>query len=560
MVSCLPVVLLVLACSCQLVVGLWPMPSNLTVGSTALKLSSGFRVVVNVKNAPSDLQSAVTRTKAFLRKDKLQRLVVGRGASDTQKVQAAKSLPSLTISITGKRAVQSISKEAMLPLEDRSEAYSLTVPSDGSSAVLTAESTLGLFRGLTTFTQLWYQFQNTIYTVQAPIEITNDSPAFPYRGFMLDTARNFFPVADIKRTLDAMSWVKLNNFHWHVTDGQSWPLHVDAAPELSAAGAYSSEETFSKSDIQDIITYAGERGIDVLVEIDTPGHTGSIVHSHPDLVACSVFSPWTKFANEPPSGQIRLADPKAIDLASSIFASVAKDFPSKYISTGGDELNTACYMSDNATVAQLTAKGQTLEQALDTFTQGTHGALHKAGKTAVVWEEMVLNHNVTLTNDTIAMVWISADSVAAAINKGFRIIHASSDFLYLDCGGGQWVGADIGNSWCDPFKSWQKVYSFDPMANLSSSQGEFVMGGETLLWTEQSDSSNLDPIAWPRAAAAAEVFWTGPNLPDGTPRNGSEAMVRLHDMRYRFVQRGVKAIALQPQWCAIRPGICDLNA
>jgi len=560
MISPLLVVLLALTCYCQLVMGLWPMPSDLTIGSTALKLSSGFDIVVNIAHAPSDLNDAVGRTKGFLRQDRLQRLTVGRGANDTRNAQAMKSLSSLNISITGKRKTQSIFKETILPWEDRSENYSLTVPSDGSSAVLTAESTLGLFRGLTTFTQLWYQSQSIVYTVEAPIKIINDAPAYPYRGFMLDTARNFFPAADIKRTLDAMSWVKLNSFHWHVTDTQSWPLYVDAAPELSTAGAYSSNQVYSKSDIQDVVTYAGERGIDVIVEIDTPGHTGSIAYSHPDLVACSVAAPWQTFANEPPSGQIRLADPKAIELASSIFASVANDFPSKYISTGGDELNIACYMDDNATMAQLIAKGQTLEQALNTFTQGTHGALHRAGKSAVVWEEMALDHNVTLSNDTIVMVWISPESVANAINKGFRIIHASSDFLYLDCGAGEWIGADIANSWCDPFKSWQKIYSFDPLSNLSSSQSKFVMGGETLLWTEQSDPSNLDPIMWPRAATAAEVFWTGPNLPGGTPRSGSEAIVRLHDVRYRFVQRGVKAIALQPQWCALRPGLCDLNA
>ena len=122
-----------------------------------------------------------------------------------------------------------------------------------------------------------------------------------------------------------------------------------------------------------------------------------------------------------------------------------------------------------------------------------------------------------------------------------------------------------------------QIYSFDPLANLTGEQTKLILGGEltfpciqsvttqmisgeTLLWTEQSDPSNLDSIAWPRAAASAEVFWTGPTLPDGTQRSGSEALSRLHDIRYRFVQRGVRAIPLQPLWCALRPGLCDLNA
>jgi len=173
---------------------------------------------------------------------------------------------------------------------------------------------------------------------------------------------------------------------------------------------------------------------------------------------------------------------------------------------------------------------------------------------------MVLDHQVDLANDTIAMVWISSDNVASVVQKGFRVIHAASDFLYLDCGGGEWIGADIANSWCDPFKTWQQIYSFNPLESLTPSQVPLIMGGETLLWTEQSDPSNLDPITWPRAAAAAEVFWTGATLPDGTPRSGREALSRLHDVRFRMVQRGVKAIALQPQWCALRPGLCDIDS
>ena len=87
-----------------------------------------------------------------------------------------------------------------------------------------------------------------------------------------------------------------------------------------------------------------------------------------------------------------------------------------------------------------------------------------------------------------------------------------------------------------------------------------VPTGEQLLWTEQSGPENLDSIAWPRAASSAEVFWTGATLPDGSPRNVSTALPRLHDFRFRMVQRGVKAIPLQPLWCALRPGLCDLNA
>lgn len=115
-------------------------------------------------------------------------------------------------------------------------------------------------------------------------------------------------------------------------------------------------------------------------------------------------------------------------------------FKSSYFSTGGDEININCYDQDAPTQKQLNATGQTLEQALDTFTQTTHAAIIEEGKTPVVWEEMVLANNVTLANDTLVMVWISSDDVQAVAQKGFRLIHAASDYFYLDCGGGGWVG------------------------------------------------------------------------------------------------------------------------
>jgi hexosaminidase len=137
-----------LALCLRLVAALWPSPTNLTTGTTFLRLSQSFSIDVNIPQAPSDLLDAVSRTKAFLVQDRLQRLVVGRGVNDAQRIQAAKALPSLAISIVGTRSIQNISNEAILDLNDRNEAYSLTVPSDGSEARLTAESTLGLFRGL----------------------------------------------------------------------------------------------------------------------------------------------------------------------------------------------------------------------------------------------------------------------------------------------------------------------------------------------------------------------------------------------------------------------------
>ncbi|KAN0127976.1 Glycoside hydrolase superfamily [Lactarius tabidus] len=530
---------------------LWPQPRNLQTGSEALRLDPSFAIDVDIPNAPQDLLDAADRTRALIFSDQLGRLVLGRGDGDLPAVRAVKALCTLKLCLS-EGVPEPIAKEATLPLGSRDEAYSLVVPADGSEAVLSASSTLGLFRGLTTFGQMWYTASGTIYTLGAPVNI-EDSPAYPYRGFLLDTARNYFPVSDIKRTLDACSWVHINTFHWHVVDSQSFPLIIPGFTDIAENGAYSSSSVYTPSDVADIISYAGARGIDVLVEIDTPGHTSAISKTYPQYIACAEATPWATYANEPPAGQLRIASPSTIDFTVDLLSAVAKQFPSTLFSTGGDEINLPCYQNDTETQQEL--GGRTLNQALDAFTQATHGALRSLGKTPVVWEEMVLSFNLTLPSDTIAMVWISSEDAAAVAAKGYRFVHAASNSFYLDCGAGGWVGNNPpGNSWCEPFKTWQNAYTFDPLANLTAAQASLVLGGQQLLWTEQSGPQNLDPITWPRAAASAEVFWTGPG------GNVSAALPRLHELGYRLRNRGVQAISLQPEWCALRPYACDLTA
>lgn len=160
------------------VVALWPQPRTFTAGTSAVRLSQNFDIsIAGIRNPPSDLRDAVTRTKGFLNNDKLERLVVGRGAADATAISSAKTLSKLTVVLGKNTTTGSIASEAQKPLGTRDEAYFLVVPSDGSGATLSANSTLGLFRGLTTFTQLWYQSQGTTYALNVPINI-KDSPAY----------------------------------------------------------------------------------------------------------------------------------------------------------------------------------------------------------------------------------------------------------------------------------------------------------------------------------------------------------------------------------------------
>lgn len=155
---------------------LWPLPRNLQTGSSALQLANDFAIKVSGCVTP-DLLEAVGRSEWYLKNDKLERLVVGRGSGDIHSVSKAAKLHTLTLSLGKGVKVKSIASEATALLESRDEAYSLHVPDDGSGATLSANSTLGLFRGLTTFSQLWYSYETLTYALDAPIAI-EDSPAY----------------------------------------------------------------------------------------------------------------------------------------------------------------------------------------------------------------------------------------------------------------------------------------------------------------------------------------------------------------------------------------------
>ncbi|KAK4703376.1 hexosaminidase, partial [Phenoliferia sp. Uapishka_3] len=574
----------------------WPAPREVyDTGTTPLLLSADFDITfAPTANMPSpippDLTIAVTRAKSYLLNDNLRRTVVGRGEGDRASLRGALYLDRLELvvlpSATGTTNLSSLHWEAGRPYGDLNEGYMLEVPTgeegspanpikEFSSATLSASNSLGLLRGLQTFVQLVYFLpagSDTAslftsgyfevapalrYILNTPIMIV-DSPAFPHRGFMLDTSRSYYTVLDIERTLEIMSWSKLNVFHWHVTDAQSWPLFLPNYPNLTEAGAYSPGEIYTPQDLTNLEALADSFGIRIMLEVDMPGHTASIAESFPEAVACAFLKSWSGYGNEPPTGQLKLGDAAVQSFAENISRTAAGLVTGIYFSTGGDEINTKCYSADPTMNATTIASDNSINAGLKTFVHGIHDAVRELNKTPVVWEEMVLSHQLNLANDTIVMVWISSQNVANVVQEGYRVIHAASNYFYLDCGAGGWLGnAPDLQSWC-LFNTWAHSYSFDPYADIDPQHRHLILGGQSLLWSEQTDSNNLDSIAWPRGAVAAEVFWTGHTLANGSPRNLSEALPRLHDWRYRAVSRGAKAIPLQPEWCALRPGACDL--
>lgn len=436
------------------------------------------------------------------------------------------------------------------------ESYSLTIDKEGR-AKLSAKSSIGILRGLETFSQLFYQHSTGTcwYTPYAPVSI-DDAPLYPHRGILFDTARQWYPVVNLLRTIDAMAWNKMNRLHVHVTDSQSWPLDLPSMPEVAREGAHRRDLIYTADDIRRVQEYGVHRGVQVYFEIDMPGHIGSLYHSHPELIVAYNEQPYYHYCAQPPCGAFKLNDSRVDAFLEKLFDDVLpRVHPyAAYFHTGGDELNANDSMLDENIRSN---NSEVLQPLLQKFIDKQHERVRSHDLTPMVWEEIPLDWNVTLGKDVPVQSWLgNAQKLAAA---GHQVIDSNYNFWYLDCGRGQWINMENGaayrqfypfNDWCGPTKSWQLVYSYDPRAGLSEEAAKLVLGGEVAIWSETIDEQTIDSIIWPRANAAGEVLWSGRIDPaTGQNRSQLEAIPRLSEMRERLVARGVRPAALTQLWC-----------
>jgi hexosaminidase len=306
------------------------------------------------------------------------------------------------------------------------ESYSLTINPSGDVNI-NAASSIGLVRGLTSFTQLFYKHsKGGVYTPSAPVTI-QDAPKFVHRGINMDVSRNWFYVSDIKRMIDAAGYAKLNRFHLHITDGQSWPLEIPALPELSQKGAYRSDLTYSPAQIREIQHYGALHGVEVYLEIDMPGHTSSIAYSHPELIASFNEQSWDKFAAEPPSGTLKLNSPQVYDFLTKLLNDLLPRVSTyaAYFHTGGDEVNVNAYLNDDTVNSNDT---KILQPLMQKFVDHNHDLVRKAGLTPIVWEEMLLVWNVTMGSDVVVQTWQSDEAVAQTVAKGHKALAGNYNY------------------------------------------------------------------------------------------------------------------------------------
>lgn len=473
------------------------------------------------------------------------------------------------------------------PLSDKvDESYTLDVTA--SSIDIKAKTVYGALHAFTTLQQLIINDGTGKLIVEAPVSI-DDKPLYPVRGLMIDSARNYLSKKKIMEQLDGMALSKLNVLHWHIIDSQSWPLEISTYPEMTE-DAYSPNEVYTPHTIKQIVDYAAARGIRVIPEIDMPGHASSGWRQiDPDILACE-DSWWSNdvwelhTAVEPNPGQLDILNNKTYEVTGKVYKEASSMFPDPWFHIGGDELHKNCY-NFSAPSKAFFDSGKSMGDLYQVWVdRAIPNFKRQNNKTFIMWDDVILSADAAATGlvpkDTVIQAWNNGpENVFNLTREGYRVIVSSSDFLYLDCGFGGWVGNDPrydvqvnpnktdgspnfnygggGGSWCAPYKTWQRIYDYDFAAGLSEDQAKLVLGAIAPLWSEQVDDVVISQKLWPRAAALAELVWSGNRDEDGNKRT-TELTQRILNFREYLVANGVGASPLMPKFCLQHPHECDL--
>jgi hexosaminidase len=362
------------------------------------------------------------------------------------------------------------------------ESYHLTV--SPQSVSLTAPNPLGILHGLQTFLQL---VKSSPQGFVVPAVVIDDQPRFPWRGLMLDAGRHFMPLDTVRQTLDGMEAVKLNVFHWHLSEDQGFRVESKTFPLLQEKG--SDGLFYTQDEIRGILAYARDRGIRVVPEFDMPGHAGAWFVGYPNLASGTgpyhIERKWGIF--DPAMDPTRESTYAFID---RFFAEMTALFPDAYFHIGGDECNGKEW--DASPRIQQFKRDHNLKDnaALQAyFTSRVQKLVTKRKKISIGWDEVL---QPDTPRDVMIQSWRGPDSLADAARRGYRGILSWGYYLDLNQPAAQ-------------------HYSVDPMAgaaNMTSEQQSHILGGEAAEWTEYITPEIASFRIWPRAAVIAERLWS----------------------------------------------------
>ncbi|MDH7637774.1 family 20 glycosylhydrolase [Sphingomonas oryzagri] len=395
------------------------------------------------------------------------------------------------------------------------EAYMLDVDAQGVS--IQANGGAGLFYGGVTLWQLLTERPGAAGRRLAPLHIA-DQPRFLWRGLMLDSARHMQSVAFIEHFIDWMALHKLNNFHWHLADDQGWRIEIKRYPKLTSVGAWRQAVFpdppgryggyYTQDQIRAVVAYAARRHVNVMPEIDLPGHSTALIAAYPELgVAGFKAEPVTADWGLLP--EVLNTDDYTFETVQNILSEVMDLFPSPYIDLGGDEVDQTQWKASPAVQAKMRALGLTDESALERWFIGRLGKFVEAhGRRIVGWDEIQEGASGDgLDTQAVVMSWHGGEGAAKAARSEHDVIIAQAPLYYLD--NRQSTAPDEPPSWTDVIRT-EAIYRHDPVpAGLTPAQQAHVLGLQGQLWTERARTEAwAAKLTYPRASAIAEVGWT----------------------------------------------------
>lgn len=418
------------------------------------------------------------------------------------------------------------------------EAYTVTVGTEG--VTILAASAAGLFNGVQTLRQLLPpQIESPVVVDgvawRIPCVTIKDAPRFSWRGLMLDESRHFFGKLEVKKLLDRMALLKLNRFHWHLTDDPGWRVEIKKYPKLTSVGGIGCETDasapacfYSQDDVRDILAFAADRHIVVVPEIDMPGHATAMNTAYPEH--------WGGGFERLPKFLLNPGREATYAYLRDILKEIAELFPGPWLHYGGDEATFAW----KAWLDQPDVRDLMLRENLKTpegidhyFKRRMATAITGLGKTTCGWDEIT---DAGLAAETTVVFWWRHDKPKQrdkAIERGYRVVLCPRQPLYFD-----FVQADshkYGRRWDGPV-TLERIIGFPQLpAAYTAAQRRQVLGLQCCLWTEKVKSvQRLEFMLFPRLAAVAESAW----LPEGGKDYG-EFMRRLKRFLVRLDVMGI---------------------
>ncbi len=410
------------------------------------------------------------------------------------------------------------------------EEYVLSI--DIKGVLIEASTVDGAYRAVQTLRLLLPEDfevkQNQNKSAYLPFIRIQDAPEFDYRGMHLDVSRHFFPVEFIKKYIDLMAMLKFNVFHWHLTDDQGWRIQIDGFPKLNSIGSFRDETLighyndqpkkfdgekyggyYSKQNIRDIVAFAEARGVEVIPEIDIPGHSSAILASYPEYGCANykdkVATSWGVF------DAILCPKIETFKFLEDVFDEIIPLFPSQYIHIGGDEAVKTRWQ--NCSHCQSLIKTYALQDETGLqayFIKKVASIVARKGKTIVGWDEILEGG---LIDEATIMSWRGVDGGIAAAKAGMNAIMTPTSHCYFDYYQSENTSEPLAIGGFLPLK---KVYSFNPIPDgLTNAEQGYILGGQANVWTEYiSTPDAVEYMAFPRMIALSEVLWTPVNQRD----------------------------------------------